>query len=231
MFKGKKRLPGENNKDFSYRVIREGIMSLELHPGQEISEIELAQSLQISRTPIREVMAKLREENLVNVIPQVGTYVAKIKLKLIEEAAFMRFTLEKELLKVSCNSFPQEKLLELKKNIAFQELLLEQEGMEMAFHQLDTEFHYIIFEGNRKENVFAAVRRLGTHYNRIRILSEMENRFDDAVEQHKEIIAMIENKQVDQVENILREHIMEPIKNWENLYRIDSPYINYFDFT
>lgn len=206
-------------------------MSLELHPGQEISEIELAQSLQISRTPIREVMAKLREENLVNVIPQVGTYVAKIKLKLIEEAAFMRFTLEKELLKVSCNSFPQEKLLELKKNIAFQELLLEQEGMEMAFHQLDTEFHYIIFEGNRKENVFAAVRRLGTHYNRIRILSEMENRFDDAVEQHKEIIAMIENKQVDQVENILREHIMEPIKNWENLYRIDSPYINYFDFT
>ena len=206
-------------------------MSLELHPGQEISEIELAQSLQISRTPIREVMAKLREENLVNVIPQVGTYVSKIKLKLIEEAAFMRFTLEKELLKVSCNSFPQEKLLELKKNIAFQELLLEQEGMEMAFHQLDTEFHYIIFEGNKKENVFAAIRRLGTHYNRIRILSEMENRFDDAVEQHKEIIAMIENKQVDQVENILREHIMEPIKNWENLYRIDSPYINYFDFT
>ncbi len=231
MFKGKKRLPGENNKDFSYRVIREGIMSLELHPGQEISEIELAQSLQVSRTPIREVMAKLREENLVNVIPQVGTYVSKIKLKLIEEAAFMRFTLEKELLKVSCNSFPQEKLLELKKNIALQELLLEQEGMEMAFHQLDTEFHYIIFEGNRKENVFAAVRRLGTHYNRIRVLSEMENRFDDAVEQHKEIIAIIENKQVDQVENILREHIMEPIKNWGNLYRIDSPYINYFDFT
>ena len=40
-------------------------MSLELRPGQEISEIELAESLQISRTPIREVMAKLREENLV----------------------------------------------------------------------------------------------------------------------------------------------------------------------
>ena len=190
MFKGKTRLPGENNKDFSYRVIKEGIMSLELRPGQEISEIELAETLQISRTPIREVMAKLREENLVEVIPQVGTYVSKIKLKLIEEAAFMRFTLEKELLKLSCESFPQEKLLELKKNIAIQEVLLDQEGMEMDFHQLDTEFHYIIFEGNKKENVWAAVRRLGTHYNRIRILSEMENRFDDAVDQHKEIIAI-----------------------------------------
>ncbi len=43
MFKGKTRLSGENNKDFSYRVIKEGIMSLELRPGQEISEIELAE--------------------------------------------------------------------------------------------------------------------------------------------------------------------------------------------
>ena len=100
MFKGKTRLSGENNKEFSYRVIKESIMSLELRPGQEISEIELAEALQISRTPIREVMTKLREENLVNVIPQVGTYVSKIKLKLIEEAAFMRFTLEKEIIEI-----------------------------------------------------------------------------------------------------------------------------------
>ena len=96
-------------------------------------------------------MAKLREENLVRVIPQVGTYVSKIKLKLIEEAAFMRFTLEKEVLKLSCETFPQDKLLELKKNVAIQEVLLHQEEIEMDFHKLDTEFHYIIFEGNKRE--------------------------------------------------------------------------------
>ncbi len=231
MFKGKTRLPGENNKEFSYRVIREAIMSLELRPGQEISEIELAQSLQISRTPIREVMAKLREENLVEVIPQVGTYVSKIQLRLIEEAAFMRFTLEKEVLKLSCESFPKDQLLELKKNVALQELLLQQEGMEMDFHQLDTEFHYMIFKGNKKENVFAAIRRLGTHYNRMRVLSEIENRFDNAVKQHKQIITMIENKEADQVEHLLTEHIMEPIKLWKKLYQTDSLYINYFDFS
>jgi GntR family transcriptional regulator, rspAB operon transcriptional repressor len=231
VFKEQKRLPGENNKDFSYRVIREAIMSLELRPGQEISEIELAQSLQISRTPIREVMAKLREENLVEVIPQVGTYVSKIQLKLIEEAAFMRFTIEKEILRLSCKSFPKDQLLELKKNVAIQEVLLQQEGMERDFHQLDTEFHYMIFKGNNKENVWAAITRLGTHYNRMRVLSEIENRFERAVEQHKKIIAMIENKEADQVEYILNEHVMEPIKLWGKLYNTDSPYINYFDFT
>lgn len=231
MFKGKPRLPGENNKEYSYRVIKEGIMSLELRPGQEISEIELAAALEISRTPIREVMTKLREENLVKVIPQVGTYVSKIKLKLIDEAAFMRFTLEKEVIKLSCESFPQDKLLELKKNVAFQEVLLNQEGMEMDFHKLDTEFHHIIFAGNNKEHVWDAIRRLGTHYNRMRILSEIENRFGRAIAQHKEIITIIENKEIDSVEKVMREHIMEPIKQWKTLYSPDSPYIDYFDFT
>ena len=75
------------------------------------------------------------------------------------------------------------------------------------------------------------MRRLGTHYNRIRVLSEIENRFDRAIVQHKKIIAMIENKEVDQVENILSKHIMEPIKLWENLYHADSPYISYFNYT
>ena len=100
MFTVSERFRGENNKDYSYRVIKEAIMSLELKPGQAISEIELADMLNISRTPIREVMAKLKEEYLVEVLPQVGTYVSKIKSQLIEEAAFMRFTLEKEVLKV-----------------------------------------------------------------------------------------------------------------------------------
>ena len=231
MLQGKSRLPGENNKEFSYRVIKEGIMSLELRPGQEISEIELAEALQISRTPIREVMTKLREENLVNVIPQVGTYVSKIKLKLIEEAAFMRFTLEKEILKLSCETFPQDRLLELKKNVAIQEVLLHQEEIEMDFHKLDTEFHYTIFEGNKKENVWASIRRLGTHYNRVRVLSEIENRFDCAFAQHKKMIDIIENKEIDQVEKIMREHILDPIKLWERLYSTDSPYVDYFDFT
>ena len=231
MFKEKTRLSGENNKDFSYRVIKEGIMSLELRPGQEISEIELAEALQISRTPIREVMTKLREENLVEVIPQVGTYVSKIHLKLIDEAAFMRFTLEKEVLKLSCESFPEGKLLELKKNVAIQEVLLRQKGEERDFHKLDTEFHHLIFQGNNKENVWAAITRLSTHYNRMRVLYELENQFNEAVVQHKKIITMIEDKDVDQVEKILSEHIVEPINQWGKLYSQDSLYVDYFDFT
>ena len=198
MFTVFERLRGENNKDFSYRVIKEAIMSLELKPGQAISEIELADMLNISRTPIREVMAKLKEEYLVEVLPQVGTYVSKIKSQLIEEAAFMRFTLEKEVLKLACESFPQDQILELKRNIALQEELLGQIGVEREFHKLDKKFHKIIYFGIKRENVWDSITRLSTHYNRIRLLSEMAHSFDVVVDQHKEIVRIIENKEIDQ---------------------------------
>lgn len=225
------RLSGENNKDYAYRVIKEGIMSLELKPGQAISEIELAEALNLSRTPIREVLAKLREENLVVVIPQVGTYITKIELQLVNEASFMRFYLEQEILKQSCESFPQENLLELQKNVELQKSLIGSKGTERKFHTLDTKFHYTIFEGNKKENVWSAITRLSTHYNRIRVLSEMKHSFEKAISQHETILNIIEKKESEKVEEIVRQHILEPMKLWENLFQEGSPYLNYFDLS
>ena len=223
------RIPGENNKDYSYRVIKESIMHLELEPGQAISEVELAQVLNISRTPIREVLSKLREEHLVEVIPQVGTYISKIKPQLIKEASFMRYTLEKEVLKLACESLPKASLFDLKKNVALQEELYDQKGMEREFHKLDKEFHHIIFKGNQKEHVWKAITIISTHYNRMRLLSEMQHSFVDAIDQHKKIVEILETKDCSLVEDIIKQHIIEPIKCWEDLFKMDSPYIGYFE--
>lgn len=229
MFTIPPRNPGENNKDYSYRVIRDAIMFLELKPGQVISEIDLAQKLEISRTPIREVLGKLREENLVEVIPQVGTYVSKIDIQLIEEAAFMRFVMEKEIAKLACESFPKESLQELKNNLAIQELMVGQDGRERDFHRLDTQFHGIIFKGVRKENIWFSITRLSTHYNRIRVLSELENSFAQAVEEHREMVDCLEQGNAEHVDNILRRHIIEPMRLWDRLITPDSPFSEYFN--
>ncbi len=79
MFPLSKRLPSENNKIYSYRAIKEGILSLQLQPGQALSVVDLAKALKVSTTPIKEAMGRLQLEHLVEVIPQVGTYVSKIK--------------------------------------------------------------------------------------------------------------------------------------------------------
>ncbi|MDG5789736.1 GntR family transcriptional regulator [Evansella sp. AB-P1] len=231
MIESRPKLPGENNRDYSYKVIKEAIMSLQLEPGRSISESELSEALQISRTPIREVMAKLREENLVEVIPQVGTYVSKIKPSLVEQAIFTRIIMEKEILIMSCKQFPNDKILELKKNIALQEQLQGKVGFVHEFHKLDNDFHAILFLANNKENIWEAINRLSTHYNRVRLMSEMKHDFDNAIAQHNIIVNIIENKKIDKVESIVRQHIIEPINLWEDLYEANSPYAGYFDLT
>ena len=99
----------ESKKEYAYRILKENIMSLELKPGELLSEVELSEKLNISRTPIREVIMRLKNEHLIEVKPQSGTYVSLIDLNLIEEAIFMRFALEEKVLKEACNYFPEEK--------------------------------------------------------------------------------------------------------------------------
>lgn len=223
------KIAGENVKEYSYRLVKNAIMSLQLQPGQSISEVELAALLQISRTPIREVMTKLKEENLVEVYPQVGTYVSKINVQLIEEAAFMRFTLEKEIYKLSCQSFSLKSLNALKSNLAKQEKLIGKKDGVHEFHRLDKQFHFLIFKENKKEHIWEAIMRLSTHYNRIRLLSEMNNNFDEPIKQHKKMIQLIENQDIENVEQLAYHHIMEPKRHWNQFLEESNPYSCFFD--
>ena len=127
----------ETGKDYAYRVLKDNIMSIQLKPGDLLSESDLSQKLNISRTPIREVLMKLKAEHLIEVKPQSGTYISLIDWNLIEEAIFMRYTLEKEVLKEACESFPDEILMELEKNIFAQSLIIDKEDNDIEFHALD----------------------------------------------------------------------------------------------
>jgi DNA-binding GntR family transcriptional regulator len=231
MFPLSKKLPNENNKIYSYRAIKEGILSLQLQPGQALSVVDLAKVLNVSTTPIKEAMGRLQLEHLVEVIPQVGTYVSKIKPQLIEEATSIRFILEKEALKLACKSFPRENLDQLKKNVAFQEILMVQKGTKWDFKKLDRNFHYIIFQGNQRKMMWEAITQLAAQYHRVTILSQKEHDFYELIIDHKKIISIIEKKEIDQVEYILGKHILEQIEGWRDLYNQESAYTSYFDFT
>lgn len=211
------RLPGENGKDYAYRVIRQNIMNLTLEPGKAISEIDLAAALQLSRTPVREVMSRLKEEYLVDVIPQVGTYISKIDPRLIDEAVFMRFSLEKEVLLLACNRFSAEDLLALRHNVEKQEKLQQRQGAASQFHELDNEFHSLLFYGCDKGHVWDSITRLSTHYNRMRLMFEIEHDFTQAIEQHISLIELIAERRVDEVELAVHRHIIEPMGRWKEL--------------
>ena len=72
------RAGGAAARDQVYVALREAIVSAELEPGRKLSENELAELLGVSRTPVREALARLRDDRLVAIVPQLGTFVTLI---------------------------------------------------------------------------------------------------------------------------------------------------------
>ncbi|WP_148631259.1 GntR family transcriptional regulator [Bacillus sp. E214] len=218
MMKMLSRLPGENNNNYSYRAIKEGILSLELLPGQLLSVGELTEVLKVSSTPIKSALWKLHQEHLVDVIPQVGSYVSRINLELVEEASFMWFDLEKKYLKSACNYFSEENVDQLRRNLDLQEMLLIQQNilspkkMTRQFNELDDSFHSIIFRGHHRDNTWKAISRMNMDYHRM--INFSQHHFEQMIAEHRNILSIIENKEMERVEDTLKKHIFKPLDYW-----------------
>ena len=79
--------------------LRSDILHARLHPGQALSENQLAQELNVSRTPVREAVQRLAREGLVQVMPQRGSYVAFLSIRRIKDALFVREAVESEIVR------------------------------------------------------------------------------------------------------------------------------------
>ena len=209
-----KRHERESAKEYAYRVLKDNIMSLELKPGEVLSEMELAEKLNLSRTPIREVIMRLKGEHLIDVKPQSGTSVSLIDMDLIEEAVF--------------KSFPNDLFLELEKNLYAQEVIANMEGGELEFHKLDNKFHEILFTGVRKSNIWQSILSISTHYNRLRLLTQKTDSKEDVVNQHREFLKVIKNKDVSGINKIMNSHRTYSMSTWDYLLQEGSGVSDYF---
>lgn len=226
MLKMVSRLPGENNNNYAYRAIKQGILSLELKPRQLLNVGELTEALHVSSTPIKNALWKLQQEHLVDIIPQVGSYVSNINLELVEEAACMWFNLEKEMMKVACDFFPEDCLNLMKRNVHFQEILVYEKTImtdpkewTRKLHELDEHFHALIFESQRRHNTWKAIEQMTSNYQRMMNLSQIDSHFKSLIAEHKEIVRVIEEKEIERIDDVLRKHILEPVHDWKELYK------------
>jgi GntR family transcriptional regulator, rspAB operon transcriptional repressor len=80
--------------DAVYEQLSESIRQLRLPPGMPISEPAVAASLNVSRSPVREAFTRLVDLGLITVVPQVGSSIAPISMREVDEAVFIRSALE-----------------------------------------------------------------------------------------------------------------------------------------
>ncbi|MED4128696.1 GntR family transcriptional regulator [Shouchella miscanthi] len=196
-----------STRDFVYETIRESIMTLDLPPGSAISEKEIAEELEVSRTPVREAFLRLTEDELLMVLPQRGSFVTLIDLDHVEEARFLREQAEVGIIRLACDSFNDYCLQQLEINIEKQKQAKKTEDEKTLF-VLDKEFHRLLAEGTKKLRVWKVIQKMDTHSNRLRKLSmELKLNWDQLVEHHGEMVSAIKTKDCERAEVLVRTHL------------------------
>ena len=208
-----------------YYKLREEIINLQLVPGTNISEKELSEKYNVSRTPVREAFVRLSQEGLLSIYPQKGTVVSLIDLSAVEEGRFLREHLERAVIKQACDEFPQEKIFALEMNLKFQKMYMQDHDFKKSF-EADEEFHRIIFEGCNKKRIWATIHEMSTDFQRIRLLRLATNfAWDNIYLQHKGIVESIKNKTPEMAEEVMKEHLNMVIFDKNQL---KESYPNYF---
>ena len=207
----------ENSKDFVYRKLRSSIMSLDIKPGTFISENELVKQTNISRTPIREVLKRLENERLIEIIPQTGSRVTYIDKSMISESLFMRFALEKEIIRSLQNTITNEEITTLENNISLQEFYYKKE-LIVDFQMTDVSFHKSMFDICHKNRLWEYMKIISVDYDRmrlIRILYGVKPNIDSIISEHKRLLDAIKNKKsYEYIEDVLNQHFMKPMEEF-----------------
>ena len=131
-------------RDVVFNTLRQGILKGELEPGERLMEVQLANRLGVSRTPIREAIRKLELEGLVVMIPRKGAEVAKISEKNLQDVLELRCALEELAIELACERISEDMLKELDRMfIEFQNGIRNVDLTVIA--ELDEKFHDVRF--------------------------------------------------------------------------------------
>ncbi|QQA43635.1 GntR family transcriptional regulator [Pelagovum pacificum] len=183
------------------------ILDMDLKPFDELSEARLASELGVSRTPVREALARLARRNLVDIYPQRGTFISPINIQRVTKARFIREALERPLARAAAESLSPEVESLMEREIALQTTFANL-GDDSSFLQSDDSFHILIARAAGFDNIWEDVGEVRIHMDRIRRLSLLSKaRMLKITEEHTEIFEAIRSRDPDRAEASARAHL------------------------
>ncbi|MGL5713077.1 MAG: GntR family transcriptional regulator [Paraclostridium sp.] len=179
-------------RDVVFENLREAILEGKLKPGQRLMEVQLAEQLGVSRTPVREAIRKLELEGLVVMLPRKGAYVANMSLKDIIDVLEIRASLEGLAAYLAADRITEEDANKLR-NIAqeFKLSIERKDDIEILLRK-DVEFHECIFNATNNKKLSQIINSLWEQVHRFRVTYISD--FDTSVhliEEHNNILNAI----------------------------------------
>lgn len=210
---------------FVYAALRDSIVRADLPPGAQLSENELAEQLGVSRTPVREALARLRDDRLVEVVPQLGTFVSRISVRAIGEAQFIREALECAAVRSGAELASEEDVAVLEQNLAAQKQATESGDLE-AWYLLDDAYHHALCDLSRHPTVWSVTERAKSHINRVRRISlSLPDHLPERFAEHREIVEAIAAHETTRAEDTLRRHLRMVLKEVGRIRDLHPDYL------
>jgi DNA-binding GntR family transcriptional regulator len=189
--------------------LRDAIINAELGFGQPITEEGLGAAFGVSRTPLREALARLELQGLVVVVPKKGTFVFAPTNEDVENLCHFRLMLELNALRLCLSRDNKDAALHDMKSAAAAMEAADARGDRLTYAREDTRFHEVFFAHcgnpylvNAYKTVFGRIAALRTHLS-VPLAKEQKRSFRE----HRAMVKAFADEDMAQLEKILATHI------------------------
>lgn len=187
--------------------LRNSIIDGSLKMGQVLSERKISEELGVSKSPVREALAQLRDEGLVSIEPQKGARVFSLSEPEVAQICDFRQAIESAAFELALKRDPTGLADDMQRVV--KEMAHERaRGNEKSYLSLDTTFHHLIFEHAQNDYLEASYTRyigkiaaLRTH------LAKLPRHTELSFDEHEKIARAVGEGDIDKIKSLLTEHI------------------------
>lgn len=219
--------------------LRRQIVQFALLPGELLSENTLAATLGVSRAPVRDALSRLAGQGCVIVFPQRGTQVSHISMERIQQAIFLRTTLEQSVLEEVCaTGLSPAQLAQVEDSIRLQRQLLEAQA-DAALLDEDTRMHWLLYEFCGHQAAWAAIHNINCDLMRIRWLQirtfsyktsmSAVDSWENSLTEHRMMLDALRKRDTEAVCLLSNRHINQIALVSETLRRIYPQYFSAYN--
>ena len=195
-------------RELVYEELRLLIMTGQIKPGVRMMEIDLAESMGVSRTPVREAIRQLEKDNLVTIEPRRGAYVSDISPYDLNEMLVVREPLEGLAIQLAADRMSADDVDVIRSvNLDYAEAL--RGGDTEKLIQLDTQFHSLITKGSGNPYLIELCQQVHERVLRFRyVYFKSIKRAEDIIEEHNAILEMLQKRDGEGARKCMESHIL-----------------------
>ncbi|MEG0564793.1 MAG: GntR family transcriptional regulator [Hungatella sp.] len=213
----------KNRGDMVFETLKQEILDLILKPGQVLGENEICERFGVSRTPVRDALRRLQEQDFVEMVPYVGTYVTLLNLSNIKQMIYMRLAVELMVIGNFMEIATPMMMEEIRYMIRKQGALIQEPAFEPEqFYRMDAQMHAIWFKATDKMKIWELLQAQQLHYTRFRMLDFVtETDFTRIIKEHNHLFDLLEKKDKAGIETALKEHLYYSMERMKHTIEVD----------